>query len=90
MIENSRYRSPDSPPLGEACPLPANLNLSPLSIPAGTCTVIVFLTLTVPVPRQSEQVLAKVLPFPLQSGHVDLVTNEPKIVLCSTVTVPLP
>ena len=50
----------------------------------------VFVFLILPVPRQVLQVLAYVFPLPLHSGQVDFDKNEPKIVCCSVVIVPLP
>ena len=84
------YKSPLGPPLIPASPWPPNLNVCSSSIPDGTFTLILASFLILPSPLQFVQVCKIFLPLPRHSGHVDCVCMRPKIVFCSTTTVPVP
>lgn len=59
---NSIYKSPGSPPLTPASPLPAILSLLPVSTPLGIVTVRVFSLFTLPLPLQSVHNRSKEVP----------------------------
>ena len=84
------YKSPFSPPFGEASPILDNLILLPVSTPSGTLTSISFTTLTLPLPLHSLHTLSYVTPSPLHDGQVVFVRKLPNIVLCCFVILPLP
>src|SRR5476651_49084 len=83
-------RSPGTPPLGAALPLPLILNCMPSLTPAGILMLMVSSPRTTPSPWQTVHFEVMVEPSPLQVGQVLVVCIWPSMVLVTLRTAPEP
>src|ERR1700761_9270901 len=83
-------KSPGTPPLGAALPLPLMLSCMPSLTPAGTLILIVSSPRTTPSPWQTVHFEVITEPSPLQVGQVLVVCIWPSMVLVTRRTAPEP
>src|SRR5215217_1647054 len=83
-------RSPGTPPLGAALPLPLMLSCMPSLTPAGILIEMVSSPLIVPSPWHELHFAVICCPLPLQVGQVEVVCICPSMVLVTLRTAPLP
>src|SRR5574344_1014575 len=83
------YKSPVLP-LETASPIPVIFIVSPLRIPAGIFIFISSLALSTPAPLQVTHFSLGICPLPLQTEQVCSDCIAPKIVLFTSLTLPLP